>query len=275
MLKFEFIPGDDKAQEIIKTFINNRLIALIEQIILDEVDWQLAMEGDLENTPKEAGFADLVDIDKLASNLDFAANVSMTYLPDNYPVDKANREFFGLYKLLKARKEYVPELPMEYVLYHIIMNEVWQVDMINEDSEDGMFDDLKDDPFFAGIEDEEYTTVEKIPEPERSVALDGLKDYASELEEPATAEEVLSEYEDLRNYGEICFWDTDFTMLDDYDEEALIHSELGKYMGLGERQDVKKMEMEIGGSKVKVEMNIAPWESERLFTSDGTYLVDT
>ena len=211
-----------------------------------------------------------MDIDKLANDPDFAANVSMAYLPDNYPVDKANREFFGLYKLLKARKEYVPELPMEYVLYHIIMNEVWQVDMINEDTEDGMFDDLKDDPFFKGIEEEEYTTVEKIPEPERSVALAGLEKYAAELEEEATAKEVLSEYEDLRNYGEICFWDTDFAMLDEWDEEVLIHSELGKYMGLGERQDVKKMEMEIGGSKVNVEMNIAPWERERVFTSDPT-----
>ena len=264
MLKFEFIPGNAEAQNIIKAFINNRLVSLMEQIILDEAVWDLAMDG--EDIPKDAAFNDLVDIDKLSNDMDFAENVSSTYLPDNYPLEKANREFFGLYKLLKAKKEYVPELPMEYVMYRVIMNEVWQIDMINQDTEDGLFDELMDDPFFEGIEDEEYTTIERIPEPERSVALDGLKEYAFDMSletgEETTAEGVLAQYEDLRNYDEICFWDTDFALLDRVDEDTLINSEVGKALGLAGRKDIKKMEMDIGGSKVNMEMNIAPWERE-------------
>ena len=142
MLKFQFIPGDAQAQKIIKSFINNRLVAMMEEIILDEAGWNMAMDGTLSDVPKDAGFDDLVDIDKLADDMGFAENVSMSYLPDNYPIEKANREFFGLYKLLKAKKEYVPELPMEYVLYHIIMNEVWLIDEINEDTKDGLFDEI-------------------------------------------------------------------------------------------------------------------------------------
>ena len=69
---------------------------------------------------------------------------------------------------------------MEYVLYNVIMNEVWQIDMINEDTEEGVFDDLMDDPFFEGIEDEEYTTIERIPEPERSIALAGIREDAKD-----------------------------------------------------------------------------------------------
>lgn len=267
MLKFEFIPGNEDAKRIIKTFINNRLIKLMEGIILNEVDWNLAMDGDLSDIPKDASFEELVDIDKLMDDLDFAANVSMSYLPDRYPVKKANHEFFGLYKLLKAKGEYVPELPMEYILYRIIMNEIWQVDTINQDTEDGLFDDLMDDPFFDGIEDEEYTTIERIPEPERSAALDGLKEYAlyesGERGEEVTEEEMLSVYEDLRNYDEICLWDTDFNLLDRVDEETLINSEVGKALGITERKDMKKMEMEIGGNKVNVKINIAPWDLEQ------------
>ena len=103
MLRFEYIPGNEEAQKIIKAHINNRLIALMEGIILDEVDWNLAMDGELENIPEDASFEDLVDVDALMNNMDFSENVSMSYLPDNYPIEKANREFFGLYKLLKAR----------------------------------------------------------------------------------------------------------------------------------------------------------------------------
>ena len=284
MLEFQYIPGDAQTQKIIKSFINNRLISLMEGIILDEVDWNMAMDGTLKDVPKDASFSDLVDIDSLAADMDFAENVSLSYLPENYPIEKANREFFGLYKLLKAKKEYVPELPMEYVLYHVIMNEVWQVDQINEDTEDGLFDaiieDVKDDPFFAGIEDEEYTTIERIPEPERSMALKGIRDDAEQVAYESTekgdgsygevteedidtvAEELLSRYEDLREYKEICFWDTDFMFLDDYDEDDLIHSPVGEFMGLAERKDIRSVDMDLGGSKVHMELNVAPWENE-------------
>ena len=78
----------------------------------------------------------------------------------------------------------------------------------------------------------------------------------------AAAEELLGRYEDLREYEEICFWDLDFTFLDKYSEDDLIHSPMGELMGLSERRDIKTMDMDFGGSKVHMEMNVAPWENE-------------
>ena len=165
---------------------------------------------------------------------------------------------------MKAKKEYVPELPMEYILYHVIYNEVWQVDQINEDMEDGLFDDLMDDPFFEGIEDEEVTTVERIPEPDRAIVLKALAVEAEmEEEEGITAEDLIESYEDLREYENICFWDMDFVLLDEITEDELVHSDAAKFLGIDERQDVKTVEFSTDGkNKVKMEMNIPPWENE-------------
>lgn len=153
---------------------------------------------------------------------------------------------------------------MEYILYHVIYNEVWQVDQINEDMEDGLFDDLMDDPFFEGIEDEEVTTVERIPEPDRAIVLKALAVEAEmEEEEGITAEDLIESYEDLREYENICFWDMDFVLLDEITEDELVHSDAAKFLGIDERQDVKTVEFSTDGkNKVKMEMNIPPWENE-------------
>lgn len=79
-----------------------------------------------------------IDVDALMDDMDFAENVALLYLPDGYPVAKANYEFFGLYKLLKAKEEYKPPLPMEYILYHIICGEVAQIDDVSEMTEEGV-----------------------------------------------------------------------------------------------------------------------------------------
>ena len=68
---------------------------------------------------------------------------------------------------------------MEYILYHIIYGAVAMVDDINEMDEEGAFDELYDDPFFVGIEDEEYSTIDQVPEPDRSIVLDAV---AEEIE---------------------------------------------------------------------------------------------
>ena len=161
MLRLPSIPQDEQAAAIVKEFINNRLIRMMEDIILDEVAFSMAFSGGIPEDLGKKPMDEVIDIDELMQNMEFAKNVSLSYLPENYPIEKANREFLGLYKLLKAKNEYVPELPMEYVLYSVIQNAIWQVDMINQDTEDGLFDELMDDPFFEGIGDEEYTTIER------------------------------------------------------------------------------------------------------------------
>ena len=112
--------GDEKADKIITEFVNYRLMEIMEDIILDEVVWGMAQRGELDQSASTKSFDELVDLKELMLDDEFAAAVSMSYLPDNYPLEKANKKFFGLYKLLKAKKEYVPDLTTEYVLYSII-----------------------------------------------------------------------------------------------------------------------------------------------------------
>ena len=261
MLEIPELPPDKAAAEIVRKFINNRLIVLMEEIIDEEVAFDMIMSGVADAVDmKDKSIDEIIDIDELMQDMDFAENVSLMYLPDGYPIEKANREFLGLYKLLKAKNEYIPELPMDYVLYRVIMNEIWQVDQINEDMEDGLFDDLTDDPFFEGIEDEEVTTVERTPEPERSIVLKALEAWE---DENVTAEDLINLYEDLRKYEEVCFWDTDFLFLDQMSEEELIHSDMAKALGIGERRDTQVMEISTDGSnKIRFEVNIPPWENE-------------
>ena len=266
MLNIPMKPREPKAADIVQRFINDRLIALMEGIILDESAWNRAIEGDLdfdENGAAESeSFEEAVDLEELMHDRSFAETISMMYLPEGFPVERANREFFGLYRLLKAKKEYVPELVMEYILYHIIKDEINQIDDINEFSEAGVFDELIGDPLFEGIGDKEYSTVEQIPEPERSIVLAALE---SEADPDTTAESLIKYYEDLREYVEVCFWDADFAFLDEMDEDELSNSALNEYMGIIEKEDRKIIEFPSGGKKstnIKAELNIFPWDME-------------
>ncbi len=257
MLKITSLPSNPEAAAIVEKYINDRLIAIMEEVIHDGVDWKVdlredSMEGDLNKTLDE-----IIDAEELLTDMNFAEEISLRYLPADYPLEKANREFFGMYRLLKAKKRYVPELPMAYVLYSIIQREISMVDDMNKTREEEDFDDLPD---YLQI-DEEFTTVEHIPEPGRTLVLDSLKEEAEE-EEELTAEELLLQYEDLREYEVICFEDLDFLMLDIMDMDALVHSREAKILGIEERTDVKKVEYEIGSMKVSMDLYNPPWESE-------------
>ncbi len=270
MLKIPSLPSDQKAAEIVKKFINDRLIRMMEDIIEDEIAFVMAMSGGIDKDLGEKPLDEVIDMDALMQNLEFAENVSLSYLPDDYPIDKANREFLGLYRLLRAKEEYVPELPMEYVLDRVIGSAIWEVDMINADTEDGLFDDIEGDSIFEGIEEEgELTTIERIPDPDRAVVLKALEKECEELEPPENdeddygPEEMILLYEDLRNYREICFWDMDFALLDEMDEEELANSDVSKLMGIGARSDVRTVELSLDDNlKVNMEINAASWDME-------------
>ena len=216
MLRVPNLIGEEKADKIVTEFVNYRLLEIMEDIILDEVVWGMAQRGELDQSASTKSFDELVDLKELMLDDEFAAAVSMSYLPDNYPLEKANKKFFGLYKLLRAKKEYVPDLTTEYVLYSIIESEIGEVDMINQDIEDGLFDNLEDDmldgfdedfdedlgddegDFFGDDldDDEELSTVERIPEPDRSVVKKAaLESYKGEFEgppAPSATEEFFS-----------------------------------------------------------------------------------
>lgn len=283
--------GDEKADKIITEFVNYRLLEIMEDIILDEVVWEMAQRGELDQSASTKSFDELVDLKELMLDDEFAAAVSMSYLPDNYPLEKANKKFFGLYKLLRAKKKYVSDLTTEYVLYSIIESEIGEVDMINQDIDDGLFDDLEDDmidgfdedfdedfdddedDFFGDDfdDDEKLTTVERIPEPDRSVvkkaALESYKgDFeGEELEE--TTEYLVNCYEDLRAYLDICFWDTDCLLLDDYTEEQLAQLELNEQLGIVAEKEKKIIEFPFQNrdgkqTRIKAELDIDPWDLE-------------
>ncbi|SCY14435.1 hypothetical protein [Butyrivibrio sp. INlla14] len=160
MLKLPNLIGDAEARKILKKFVNDRLIDMMETIILDEVAWRMAVKGELDESAANKSFDEMVDFAELMIDMDFAQDVSSLYLPENYPIERANQVFFGLYKLLKAKKEYVPELVMEYALNSVIQRQINEVDLINEEMEDGIFDDMEEDEgfwdadAFANIDDE-------------------------------------------------------------------------------------------------------------------------
>lgn len=271
MLQLSAHIDDDEAYEIVRKFVNDRLIGLMEDIILDEVSWNMAERGELDESSYNKSFNEMVDLAELLTDRDFAENVSSAYLPEWFPIERANQEFFSLYKLLKAKKEYIPELVMEYALYHVIYSNVGDVDMINEDTEEGLFDEMMGDPFFEGIEDEEYTTVMQIPEPDREKVLKAIRkqceDECSPEEVDEAVEYTISLYEDLRHYDEICFWDMDYALLDEMDEEELQSSSLNQYMGISDTKEPNIIQFPMKGKdgrdvNVSVKLDIHPWDME-------------
>lgn len=287
MLKLPNQLTDPQANEIVKAFVNERLISLMEEIILDEVAWDMALAGELGEDAMTKSFEEMVDLAALMNDMEFAENVSMTYLPEDFPVDRANQEFFGLYNLLKADKEYVPDLVKEYILYAIIFMEIEQTDMINEDIADGLFEigDEMEEPFGEipkalknitfldpiSDEDEEYTTVEQIPEPERTIVRDAVRKMCEgsvpEEELDEHVDYVLSTYEDLREYEESCFWDHDFMLLDDMTEDEIRESGLNEMMGIVGPKPSNVIEFPFkyadGEEKnIKAKVIVHPWDTE-------------
>ena len=243
MIKIPNLIGDEKADAIVSRFINDRLIRIMEDIILDEVVWKMAERGELDPEAASKSFEELVDISKLIPNMEFAEMVSTDYLPENYPTEQANEAFLGTYKLLKAEEEYVPNKLMEFVLFGIINKEVGEVDLINSDMLSGMFDGI--DVEFDGFEDfgddiednlideddvEEITTIERLPEADRIIVKNAFLELhkgeheGEELE--SFAENSVEKYEDLRAYFDICFRDTDCLELGEYTEDELKSLEL-------------------------------------------------
>ena len=292
MLKLPSVPGDAKCNEIVTRFVSERLAGLMADHIWNAVSLDLLGEyGDaiLEKETQESfsNIEEMVNFDALLGNRAFAEEVSLFFAPEGFDPIRANWNFLELYRLLKAKKEYVPELVMEYMLAQLIHREIWTVDTIREDTEDGLFDeamretmgflfDDDDDDYdeeededldedgFSFDDDEEYTTIERIPEPDRSYVLSVFRE---EAEEELTGEELLEEFEDLRKYDESCFWDFDYAMLDMIDEPTLRGSSMWEELGIGDDKelryiDVKTSDGKGGMTEMRLEVPVLPWDQE-------------
>lgn len=186
MLQFpEEFMGGEKCNEILKKFVNDRLIGIMAGIMADKgYEPEKVEEGDVK----------------------FAKKVSVQFLPKGYPVSKANHVFLGMYNLLKAQEELVPEITMEYVLDAAIN---WAIEQAER----------------AGGE-----PVEQVPE--REFVLASIQKELDGEGEDIPAQEILEMYEDLREYIDVCFWDMDFALLDQLSGEQLCHSDLNKILGI-------------------------------------------
>lgn len=263
MLEIPFKLNDKKANEIITHFVNERLLAIMRSIILDEIISDIDTAEEFDYKAAMDNFDELVDIESLIYDMDFAKNVSLMFLPEHYPVIKANYNFLGLYKLLRAKKEYVPELAMEYVLYSIINSQVEGLAMLKEAD---WKDVLEIYPDFNVAEADTYTNVITMPEPYRTVVLNAIRKDNPEFSENEI-EETINLFEDLSEYGEICFWDTDFLLLNRFTEDELRNSELNEVMGIMDKKPSNIIKVPIRNKNgkridVKTEYYINPWDLE-------------
>ena len=200
----------------------------------------------LPELPHVSKLDEVVDYGELIEDEGFAENVSLRYLPKYYrsrPARDANHEFISLYKLLKAKGKYTPELSMQYILYQLICGTA----DVYSDIDNGMDDD--DEPF----------SIKQIPEPDRSYVISVLK---NELDDDLSVEDFMRYFEDFGEYEETCFEDVDFAMLGYVDERTLRSTPLASYVGLQDEQGKHEMDLTVGGKKIRAEFKIAPWECE-------------
>ncbi len=220
---------------VVAKHINDRLVRIMEDCIKDGI-----IIGEEPDQPDGNRITRMLP--NLYTDKEFLQYIHSMYLPETYPVDRAGIAFLGLYKLLKVDTEYVPELPMEYILYCLIHDEMDKISDFGEEAD----------------------YISRLPEPARS---DLKKSIAVGMEgdDEDEAEFILSMYEDLREYDEICFWDHDFLLLEHMSMEEIKKSDINKEMGILPEQEAGTVEFDcdIGkGKKTKVSLKVPPWELE-------------
>lgn len=198
MLEFpEMFVKNIEMNNKIEAFINNRLLNLLKEA---KEDAAFFSDDDLEEN-EEYGVAD----EDLIASIDL-------YFPANCTKDRMPEIFWGLYALLESEEKFVPLLLQEYFLYQLISATV------------------------DNYADLEKSTIEKNDGREailKELEQDFKEDGFSEIEAKEYAKERLLEIEDLRGYETICFWDTDFALLDQMTEQEIIDTGLNERMGIG------------------------------------------
>ena len=200
MINLPTLEGDEECQKILATFMNDRLIEM-----MDDFRNCTLILGHLEELPedKEGRLAQILERmernpEDLKNDPWFVQKVKEDLLPENFPVQYAGKVFLDLYEILKDPRRRVPELMMEYLLYQLIQRELWLAEL-----EKNRLEDAGDE----GVKDEDSFTISRIPEPGRSKVLSSLSEC---LDEGETLEEKIGWYEDLKNFDMTYFWDEDF-----------------------------------------------------------------
>ena len=255
MLMMYCTPGGEKCQEIGRKFVNDRLIRLVDDAIMFYVHMCGKDERYREKITCPADWEkpldEIVDMERLSQDEKFFSEYldMMGLVPRTVGPQRALRDFFSLRKLLRAKKEYKPDLSMEYILLALINMEL---------------DLCKDEP-------ESHERVKRIQDNDRQLMMEelridaeqnraGAKElYANEtLEE--TAESLMAYYEDLDMYEETCFEDIDCLFLDDMDEDEMERSGMADFLGMNIVGDEAKVKVE--GNGQQFEFSIPAWEVE-------------
>ena len=252
MLLLHETPGADKCQEYGKRFVNDRLISLMKDLVTEYIEMydapyreRITCSADWEKPLEE-----IVDLERLSHDEAFFNDWIDLYamVPNTIGPQRALHDFFSLYRLLKAKKEYKPDLTMEYILYRVIQLEL---DLCND-------------------EPEMHEQVKKIPEPARSQMMEELLAEAADLKEsdpetwkediPQIADQLMAYYEDLDKYVLTCFEDEDCFFLDEMDEEEMEESGFADDLRVNIKGDEATVKIE--GNGQSFEFGIAAWELE-------------
>ena len=114
MLKFPTLfVEDEKANEIVKQFMNQRLVEMMQDIILEYTFIDAAQEI----LPQDIGFCNYISF----------------LFPKNYSKNAQGEIFLGLYQLLTGEEEKVPTLIMEYVMNSVIADYIESYDELENE----------------------------------------------------------------------------------------------------------------------------------------------
>ena len=252
MLLLYETPGAEKCREYGKRFVNERLISLVKDCVTDYVQMcdDSYMNHIKSSSDWEKPLDEIIDLERLGHDENFFCDCLERYalVPGTLSPQRALHDFFSLYRLLKAKKEYRPDLIMGYILYRLIQVEL---------------DRCKDVPDF-------HEQVQRIPEPVRSQMMKELlveaENYKKidpetwEEEVPEIAEQMMSYYEDLEKYNETCFEDEDCFFLDAMDESEMQDSGFADDMGVNIKGDVASVKIE--GNGLSFEFDVSAWDVE-------------
>lgn len=234
------MPGKEICKSAGASFVNNRLIGLIESVIIEYVKKSDSSYIMSNNDVVEAPLDELVDMGRLREDMFFAKKSIIQYCPRDYDPAKALYAFFSLYDILKAEKVFKPEIVMEYILYNIMKKEV---EMSDENVED-------------------HYRFRKLPEPVRTQMIQELEEVACPgyLGYPCpTVDYLISFYEDLELSMDFCFENFDCKLLDVISEERM--EETGYAQKFGINTSRSRYVTDVDG--VKISVRVPRWEYYR------------
>ncbi len=154
-------------------------------------------------------------------------------LPHDYDIKRGRDMLLRFKALLESPEEFVPELAMEYIMAHLIYEQIdtnpeeLVVPMPDRDYVYHIFKETENNPecVYYDFEPGEYD-FENSDELEEA--------FENDLAEPS-AYYKLNHIENMKYYMDELFWDIDFALLDSFSEEQLANAPAELGIGMEDR----------------------------------------